>query len=378
MIKTKAPDTTEIHYDLKAQQYIKRKYIVQKYILGLANLRSALEKKYWKTYHCASELTKETSLAQDGTQINTRYYTQHCKLSHCVLCSQKRATVLIHQYKCTLDSWTDKQFLTLTVPSVQAPDLRESLKLMRSELGKAVRNINQKRKKVNLEPIRLAAHFETTYSADFADYHPHLHAVVYNEIDAQELRAEWIKRFPAVNPFLQHIRKADENSTREIFKYFTKIISPDKSIYLQALDTIFQASTGMRKFVVYGVKADPKSKNDYKDFIAKLEQETTETILSTFEYIHDFKTYVDTTTGEVLSEYEVSESLENIKVESHNPKPRYNNPIRHAHKLQTKRKRKKDTLPGFKPKTRQKALKRVTDGIKLLPFFNEFPVPSLE
>ena len=68
---------------------------------------------------------------------------------------------------------------------------------------------------------------------------------------------EWLERNPTANRSAQDIRPADDNSTIELFKYFTKMISgekKDRRIYADALNQIFIAMKGRRVFQPIGFR----------------------------------------------------------------------------------------------------------------------------
>jgi hypothetical protein len=303
----------------KLNKLTQSKFLTQLYILKLVDLNSPLTKHYWKTFHCASQLTT----------VGDHIFTRHCKLRFCIVCSRKRCVEQIHSYKPTIDKWHDKHLLTLSVRNVTDEHLRPTIDLMHKELCNAKRAINKRRKLLGIREIRLVAHFEVTENVKFGDYHPHLHCIVSTKKDGQDILREWYERFPKqdVSERGQDLRPADEKSVRELFKYFTKIISTkndERVISANGLDTIFQATAGKRTFFAYGVKKLSNEKvSNVDEILADLDQQTEQAIVSHFQYVHDYKAYINTETGELLTEFEVSESLQNLKVEINYTKPIY-------------------------------------------------------
>ena len=69
----------------------------------------------------------------------------------------------------------------------------------------------------------------------------------------------WLDAFPDATMAAQDIRRADNNSIKELFKYSTKLVVKSKkqkgnTINAIALDTIFNAMYGLRTFQPLGIK----------------------------------------------------------------------------------------------------------------------------
>jgi hypothetical protein len=106
------------------------------------------------------------------------------------------------------------------------------------------------------------------------------------------LRDNWLKAFPNANIKAQDVQKADANSLKEIFKYFTKITADNKNeptITLPALDAIFAAVKGRRVFQSFGFKTKQRGEvtdqqlHFYRDLLAVERQ----TVAATSKQIDD-------------------------------------------------------------------------------------------
>lgn len=290
----------------------RRKYMTGAYLGALIdasknNEKSTLHKSYWNSYHCARLLT----LRSDGL-LSGRY----CKNRWCLVCNSIRTAQYINRYQPVLETWEDKHFVTLTIPNVaaeQLPVAMEEIYLVfakiKDRLKKRFRH-GQSPKFVGLRKL------ECTYNPDRNDYHPHFHFIVKEGKTAGQLKKlwvqEWNKGFLAAvwgeaSDAAQDMRKANDKSTLELFKYFTKVIQkPNKDgkrlIYADAMDVIFNAVRGRRVFQPFGFKA-PKADPEN-------EEVTTDDVFAIMEYTwegsdwHAEQMVVDHETGEVTEKTE--------------------------------------------------------------------------
>ena len=105
---------------------------------------------------------------------------------------------------------------------------------------------------------------ECTYSKPRNDYHPHYHLIIKGEENAKDFYSEWLKRLPKTSYKGQDLQPADSKSAKELFKYFTKVVTTvkdkkgevqDRKIYADAMDVIFNDIKGKRTFQNFGFKA---------------------------------------------------------------------------------------------------------------------------
>jgi diadenosine tetraphosphate (Ap4A) HIT family hydrolase len=120
---------------------------------------------------------------------------------------------------------------------------------------RAIQDKYRKRK----QPMSGLRKLECTYSQLRGDFHPHFHVIVSGRDNANNLLNDWIKRNPTARLQAQDISEADENSLKDLFKYFTKVVSKtasqseqEYSVNVEALDKINQAFYRKRVFQGFG------------------------------------------------------------------------------------------------------------------------------
>ena len=301
---------TEIKHEKILQKVKKEGWTDQN--LQYFNENVQARKSYWNMYHCAGELVKE------GEKVTGKY----CKNRTCMVCNSIRTAQNLNKYKPVLEAWSDTMYMvTLTIPNCSARKLKDSVDEMFklfTRIKNTLRERHRKGKGVKFEGIRK---FECTYNPTRRDYHPHFHILVSNQEAGEELLNQWLKKTRRLGTkrIAQDIRKADSNSAIELFKYFTKVVnSPSKTggeraIYVEALDNIFKAVKGKRTFQTFGFKL-----SDYVEEKVEQEQEEEEAepisdhFPETYKWHQELADWVSTSTGELLSNYKLSESIEEI------------------------------------------------------------------
>lgn len=224
-------------------------------------------------------------------------------------------------YQDAILTMQDPQFVTLTIPNVKEEQLRDSIKSMLADIRK-IQDLRRKNKQPLLKAIRK---LECTYNPDRNDFHPHMHLIIENKQQAEELKLAWIQRHPDALEYLQDIRPA--HNPIELFKYFAKLTSKSsKDIktykgrklvmreeyhYPEALDKIFQAIAGMRIIQPMG---GVKMVSDEIEEIEAVEIENIESDIAVWQwqrigisaekYTYD---WVNIFTGELLTGYEPTE-----------------------------------------------------------------------
>lgn len=288
-LRTSATDAGSGGSKITLLKRARSKYISNGISLKLADLDTDLKQSYYNTYHCAS------ALEQHDNKITGKY----CNNRWCLTCNRIRTAKLINGYKQTLSELEDKTFVTLTVPNVSANVLSETLDTMLKTF-KDIQEVFRKRRKSPIIGIRK---LEVTFNPERCDFHPHFHLVVSGHDIADEIVLEWLKRNETANIKGQDVRQADDNSVMELFKYFTKIVTK-KTIYIQALDTIFLAMRNRRVFQPMGIE-----KNVPED-IESLQAE----VIEDLKFREAVWTWIDSDwvnpeTGETLTGYEPSENV---------------------------------------------------------------------
>lgn len=235
---------------------------------------------------------------QSGQEITATY----CKNRWCAVCNRIRMARLIKGYMEPLAALKDPQFVTLTKQTVSADMLSLSIALM----GKTWRTIINSRegRKRGLKGVRKA---ECTIRPG-GQYHYHFHAVVEGLDNAKWLVSEWLKRLGTLASHkAQDIRPADEGSLKELFKYFTKLTTPDKKLYdLRRMDVIFRALRSKRTYQPFGgiVAVSEEIEDVQTEEIESLEKQEQVWQWYVNDWINDF--------GKCLTGYQPNEKFSQI------------------------------------------------------------------
>ena len=275
--------------DLQAREMFKKrakaKYLTNGFLMAMIDLDSPLKKGYVNSLYCSQELK------QDGDKITTKY----CKNRWCMVCNRIRIAKNINGYVPQLDTLTDPQFLTLTIPNVPRGDLRPALRGMVNAWTAIYKKLHRQSQKIKIK-LRGIRKLECTYNAEQDTYHPHFHFIVEHKAVAETIMLHWLNIFPNASPAAQKISPANSNSIKELFKYFTKIVTKG-SVYIPAMDQIFQAIRGFRVYQPFGIQAV----NDEPD---DLEAITLEENFESLAWWHwNGRDWKNKETGELLSGY---------------------------------------------------------------------------
>ena len=206
------------------------------------NPDSPLNKSYFGSMLCSGVMR------QEGRKLITTY----CKQRWCAVCNKIRTAKSISGYLPVVRALDELYFVTLTKRTVNAEDLKDSIDLM----NKTWRQLMKKaiRKRTLFQGIRKA---ECTIRPHGL-YHYHFHVIISGKKNAEWLVKEWLKLLDCeADQKAQDFRKADEQSLKEIFKYFTKLTTGDKGggrkLYdYSRMDVIFQAMRNRRVFQPFG------------------------------------------------------------------------------------------------------------------------------
>ncbi len=222
----------------------RNKFISNGVVFRLVDVKfSPLRKSYWNTFHCARDLD------QEGHKIKGKY----CNNRWCNQCNRIRTANLMNGYTPLIKKMYDPYFVTLTIPNVLGVQLSDAMELMH----KRFKQLRDRLRKAGMSVIGLRK-LECTYNAKRNDYHPHYHLVISGADVAKQIVSDWLAYYPGADIRGQDIRPADENSTKELFKYFTKMVSKNEAgetgFHVESLDVIFQAMRGKRVFQPMGIK----------------------------------------------------------------------------------------------------------------------------
>lgn len=219
----------------------KNNYFTKQLAKNLMCLDSPLNKSYRRTYYDCC-----TTIMQEGTKLTSKY----CGARWCNVCNRIRTAKLLNGYTQPLSSINKPYFVTLTIPNVNANELKHTIAGMIRTSANIIRSI--KRQKIIINGIRK---LECTYNADNNNFHPHFHFIVDDYYSATLLKSKWLQHYPNAEHYCQDIREINKDDFKELFKYQTKIVSKNKSghnIYVPALDIIFNAMKNIRTFQSFG------------------------------------------------------------------------------------------------------------------------------
>lgn len=304
----------------------KRKYLSYDLALGLVDVAknkaaSAIDfvnynqaqegqRAYWNMYHCASRVEV----------VNGKATSKYCKNRLCMVCNSIRTAVLIKSYEPIVEEWNEPYFVTLTAQTVNSDNLKARIDEMMLIVNKIQLTIKKRLQRSKLEPMKGLRKMECTYRPKTRKYHPHFHFIIDGKENAKEFLKMWLERTKhlgskGTKEAGQDCKKADAGSLKELFKYFTKIVSngetkDDRFIYLEPLHTIFQAIKGIRTFQSFGFslpKIDNKEleKVENIDVNGKDEEE--------YFWVQDASDWVSYESGNCLSGYKVSEGMKELK-----------------------------------------------------------------
>ena len=291
----------------RLQKRARAKYLTKAVAWKWFGIETPLRKQVERTYFCS-----ETIILENGKEA-----TRFCRNRFCLVCSRKRTAKLIKQYTPTLDTWHDKQLLTLTIVNVPASELKSTILRMKSDFYLAKRALNDRRKRKGLDGVKCVLSMESTYNPIENTYHPHFHVVTDTYETAHDLRIEWIERNPTCLPYLQDIQKADDKISKEVFKYVTKVLTEkdkQRGVDIRALDTIHAAFKGIHTFKAYGFKVPAPSVDDVDlsarelDILNALDDE----VATSFNWDDEIGDWVDGRTQKHLSGYVPSKSIRQL------------------------------------------------------------------
>ena len=284
--------------------------------LELAEQHRRFEKSYRNTVYCAGKLV------QSGEKLEGRY----CSNRWCLVCARVKTGRAINRYAATLASWDERWFVTLTAPNVPAEQLEAEL---RRYLAIAV-GIARSMKRYNGVPLVAVRKLECTYNPQRDDFHPHFHFIVRDEAAARLLLKLWLERQPSASAKAQDVRPATDGDVRELFKYFSKIVTRAagnprargsvRVVQAQKLDVIFSAMRGLRVFQPTGFRL-PKENDEELPIGAEGHTRAPE---HTRDRAGDFPAiafwnweqlaadWINHETGETLSDYNPSDGMRDL------------------------------------------------------------------
>jgi hypothetical protein len=249
----------------------KRKLVSQAMNLGLiaaVEAKGEPERKqaYWNAYHCQDKLLKHED----------RVHGKYCKTRFCTRCSSIRKAEILNRYLPVMKTWEAPYFITLTVRSVSARNLKKWISGFKTAFTKIVDRLQKRNERGNgVRPVGIQS-LECNFNPEKRTYNPHLHLIVESEAVADALIKEWLSLWTPKHAIRkcqdkQRVRNI-EQCLIEVIKYSTKVFTdPDvmnkgkapKKVYAAALDNIFQAMEPHRIFDRFGFNL-PKTEKESK------------------------------------------------------------------------------------------------------------------
>ncbi len=287
------------------QKRARAKHLTVPLAIRLAELRSPLEKSYRNAAYCAGTLRQK-----DG-KLQGRY----CGTRWCLVCSRVRTARAITRYQPVLAQWEDPMFVTLTVRNV-AGDLLTGLVGEMLHKFAAVRRAITRTDKLSFEAVRK---IECTHNYHQDTYHPHFHMVVNGRAAAEALRTRWVATWgDRAELVAQDVRPCTPGSLLELFKYATKLATnagggEKRYMSPEALDVIFQSLRGRRIWQPVGFVAPATTDEEAEIGTTGTTEAPDATANGTeWEWLQDQHDWVDTTTGELLTEYTPNRAAESF------------------------------------------------------------------
>lgn len=250
------------------------------------------KKSYQNSQNCSATLWSD----QNGT-----LHANYCKNRWCSTCNSIRTAILINQYAPEIQNMQNAYFVTLTAPTVPIEKLKSEIELYQKTFRQIIHCNKYRGRFKGLRKL------ECTIRPDDL-YHPHFHCVIDGKENAQLLVQEWCKRMPGAYRAAQDIRKADERSTIELFKYFTKLFKRKsdgtyEKVNYARLERIMSTIAGKRIFQPFGGLQKPVNWIE-TDIV---ETETPAETDKIYEWVGD--DWVEKESGELLTGYKPSASL---------------------------------------------------------------------
>lgn len=311
--------TTELNETEKLKKRARAKYLTNAVTRSLLTIEDTeLKGSYLQTLNCADVVIYN--------EEKKKWVSHYCKQRWCLVCNRIKTAVNINQYLPEIQTWDNPFFVTLTIPNIPAKELSVAINDMLKQFTNIKRVIAYRRKK----EFKAVRKLEVTYNPNRNDYHPHFHIITNGGDIANLIHDEWLKRYPDAREVAQDYRPADNNAIIELFKYFTKILSTKsvsknhlfsgdiemkRAIYINALDNIFTVVKGRRTFQSYGFKLKKIDEKQEEDVSIDDSFKEFEELYHNAEFLwkQELSDWLNHDTGELLSGYEVSESIKEIE-----------------------------------------------------------------
>jgi hypothetical protein len=301
-------DTNQSKRDKRAKKKAYSLAIVQR-MMTFAN-QGGSTLKYYRSHPCSMVLS------QVDDKITS---TNRCRQRWCVVCSSIRTAKLIRQYEKPIRAMKNPMFLTFTRKSVYADELEPTFQDMKRAF------VNVKRNMQKTYGIKLIAMRKTESQYNYVGngqytYNPHFHIIAdLLPCQALLLKTMWLNQFSQdiASPDAQDMRKADEKTILELFKYEVKPVTQNKEGKLspEALNVIYESLYKQKCIQAYGMKADRLTEEQEQE-IETLPASEPKTDVWTFKGLNYFNA-----DGESLTNFVPSEKdMQFFAITGYNPK----------------------------------------------------------
>ena len=275
------------------------KYFTTPLAIQLAMLRSSLENSYRNTAYCSGTLNQH-----DGRITGT-----YCGNRWCMVCNRIRTARAILRYLPTVESWPDKHLVMLTVKNVTEATLPHAI----SEMIQVFQATELAMRRTDRAKLIALRKLECTYNYRTGEYHPHFHVIVASEQSARLLVLRWLARHQGRADIKgQDIRRCDNGTAMEVFKYFTKMVAKTRIVPPAILAVIFQSMKGHRVYQPVGFTIPRNVSDESAESIAPVkatEAPTRPGERISWEWCQSLADWVDLATGECLTGYEPEEAF---------------------------------------------------------------------
>ena len=197
----------------------RKKIATQLINMPLILLDSPLKSMYERAYHC------ECQMYQEGKKLVSR----KCNGRTCLSCNGKRTAAYIRHFAEQLLNLNDKQFLTLTAPTVECHDvetLRHYIEAREYIWRKIYLNsVKNHKGKFDLKGMKA---MEITARPD-NHYHIHFHFIIEGKETALWLIKQWLMHYQNAGRKQQVVKPiTSAKALLEVFKYGTKFMNKIK------------------------------------------------------------------------------------------------------------------------------------------------------
>lgn len=281
------------------QKRAKAKAVSDALTFKLVDLDSPLKSYYWNAYWCSRVVV------QEDNKLTAKY----CNTRHCSVCNRIRTAKAINGYKPALDRIEgDKYFLTLTRQSIKEDRLERTIR----QMTKYFRDIQKNMKNTYGIKLKGVRKIEMNNNPSKDTYNPHFHTIVAGKpCEVLLMKSLWLNKHNTIEADIdaQDLKKCDEGSTMELFKYFSKFLVNGK-VYPAAIDVAMKAMKGKRTIQPFG---GLKKVSEDVDELESQEVDFIDNRTETYYYENDFHDWVSDQ-GELLTEYQpTEETLELIE-----------------------------------------------------------------